>query len=56
MFLDNDKIKHGTYCSGILVEPVEHLADGGKKARKVMYCVFSLLEGNDGTVKGAGDS
>ena len=38
--LDNDKIKHGTYCSGILVEPVEHLADGKKQEN--LYIVCSL--------------
>ncbi len=36
--LDNDKIKHGTYCSGILVEPVEHLADGKKQENLYIVC------------------
>lgn len=38
--LDNDKIKHGTYCSGILVEPAEYLADGKKQEN--LYIVCSL--------------
>lgn len=38
--LDNDKIKHGTYCSGILVEPVEKLADPKKQDN--LYIVCSL--------------
>lgn len=38
--LDNDKIKHGTYCSGTLVEPVEAIKDAHNPQH--IYIVCSL--------------